>query len=108
MGGLQRAQGVVPVGFEGVGDEPVVGVDGEVAAAGEVGVVAGAFDVGAAQLVGFVGAGFELGLDGEGDLERERGDGVEQQLADRVVDAVWPGIVWQRGAWRWMFSPTHW
>ena len=49
--------------------------------------MAGAFDVAAAQRVGFVGAGFELGLDGERDLERERGDGVEQQLADRGVDA---------------------
>jgi hypothetical protein len=30
----QGAQGGVPVGFEGFGDEPVGGVDGEVAAAG--------------------------------------------------------------------------
>ena len=88
LGCLQRAQRVVPVGLEGVGDEPVVGVDGEVAAAGELGVVAGPLDVGAAQLVGFLGAGFELGLDAERDLEGERGDGVEQELADRVVDAV--------------------
>ena len=86
-GRLQLAEGVVPVGFEAVGDEPVVGVDGEVAAAGQVGVVAGAFDVAAAQRVGFVGAGFEFGLHGEGDLEGERGDGVEQQLADGGVDA---------------------
>ena len=49
--------------------------------------MAGAFDVGATELVGFVGAGFELGLDGEGDVECERGDGVEQQLPDRLVDA---------------------
>jgi len=34
MRGLQGAQCVVPVGFEAVGDEPVVRVDGEVAAAG--------------------------------------------------------------------------
>src|SRR6266566_1489093 len=30
----EGAQGGVPAGFEGVGDEPVGGVDGEVAAAG--------------------------------------------------------------------------
>ena len=47
LGGLELAEGVVPVGFEAVGDEAVVGVDGEVAAAGEVGVVAGSFDVAA-------------------------------------------------------------
>ena len=70
---MQGAQRVVPVGFEGVGDEPVVGVDGEVAAAGQVGVVAGAFDVGGAQRVGFGGAGVQFGLDGEGDLERRAG-----------------------------------
>jgi hypothetical protein len=45
LGGLQCAQRLVPVGFEGVGDEPVVRVDCEVPAAGEVGVLAGSFDV---------------------------------------------------------------
>ena len=37
VGGLrvvERAEGGVPVGFEGIGDEPVGGVDGEVAASG--------------------------------------------------------------------------
>ena len=87
LGGLHGAQRVVPVGFQAVGDQPVVGVDGEVAAAGEVGAVAGPFDVVAAQLVGVVGAGLEFGLHGERDLERERGEGVEQQLPDRGVDA---------------------
>ena len=56
LGVVEGAQGGVPVGFEGVGDEPVGGVDGEVAAAGQVGVVAGALDVGGAQRVGFGGA----------------------------------------------------
>ena len=45
VGGLrvvERAQRGVPVGFEGVGDEPVGGAGGQVAAAGQVGVVAGA------------------------------------------------------------------
>ena len=88
LGGLEGAEGVVPVGLERVGDEPVVGIDGEVAAAGELGPLAGALDVAAAESVGFVGARFQLGLDGERDLERERGDRVEQQLADRGVDAV--------------------
>ena len=84
---LRVAQRVVPVGFEGVGHEPVVGVDGQVAATGQLGAMAGPLDVAAPQSVGFVGACFELGLHGEGDLERERGDGVEQQLADGGVDA---------------------
>jgi hypothetical protein len=41
VGGLQLTEGVVPVGFEAVGDEPVVGVDGEVTATGQAGVVPG-------------------------------------------------------------------
>ena len=48
--------------------------------------MAGAFDVPAAQCVGLGGAGVEFGLHGEGDLERVRGEGVEQQGADGVVD----------------------
>ena len=50
--------------------------------------MAGSVDVGAAELVSFAGAGFELGLDGERDFERERGDGLEQQIPDRAVDRV--------------------
>ena len=87
LGGLQLAQSVVPVGFEAVGHEPVVGVHGQVAAAGELGAVAGAFDVAAPQGIGFLGAGFEFGLHGERDFEGEGGDGVQQELADGGVDA---------------------
>ena len=68
LGGLELAERVVPVGLEGVGDEPVVWVDGEVAAAGELCALAGALDVAAAELVGLVGPGFEFGLNGERDL----------------------------------------
>ena len=106
--GLQGAQRVVPVGFEGVGDEPVVGVDGQVAAAGQVGAVAGAFDVLAAQRVGFGGAGFQFGLHGEGDLERERGEGVEQQLADGGVDDVRRGWFGSGAAPSWMQRFMQW
>jgi hypothetical protein len=77
VGLLQGAQGIVPVGFEAVGDEAVVGVDGEVAAAGEVGAVSGPLHVRLAQRVGFVGAGFDFGLDGERDVEGKGGNGVE-------------------------------
>ena len=105
--GLQGAQRVVPVGFEAVGDEPVVRVDGQVAAAGQVGAVAGAFDVPAAQRVGFGGAGVQFGLHGQGDLERERGEGVEQQVPTAASTPP-PGMVWQRGAPSWMQRFWHW
>ena len=61
LGVVQRAEGGVPVGFEGVGDEPVGGVDGQVAAAGQVREVLGAFDVGGAQRVGLGGPVLEFG-----------------------------------------------
>lgn len=78
MGVAELTEGVVPVGFEVVGHEAVVGVDGEVAAAGQLGPVPGALDVAAAQGVGLVGSCFELGLDGERDFQGQRRDGVEE------------------------------
>jgi hypothetical protein len=63
LGVVVGADGVVPVGFEGVGDEAVGGVDGEVAAAGGVGFVAGAFDVQGAEPLRFVGVLVEFGVD---------------------------------------------
>jgi hypothetical protein len=107
LGGLELAQGVVPVGFEAVGHEPVVGIDGQVAAAGEFGAVAGPFDVAAPQGVGFVGAGFEFGLDGERHLEREGGT-VSNRSWLMAASTPAPGTVRQRGAPAWMDSPTHW
>src|SRR6266566_2571814 len=90
LGVGQGAQGGVPVGFEGAGDEPVGGVDGEVAAAGQVGVVAGALDVGGAQRVGFGGSLLEFGGDLEGGFGGQRGEGVDEQGADALVEGV-PG-----------------
>ena len=91
VGGLrvvEGAQGGVPVGFEGAGDEPVGGVDREVAAAGQVGVVAGALDVGGAQRVGVGGSLPEFGGDLEGGLDGQRGEGVDEQRADVLVEGV--------------------
>jgi Stage II sporulation protein E (SpoIIE) len=87
LGLAEGAQRGIPVGFAGVGDEPVGGVDGEVAAAGQVGVVAGALDVGGAQRIGFVGTVLELGLDGEGGLGGQRGEGAGERLPDLLVEA---------------------
>ena len=69
--------------------------------------MAGAFDVPAAQCVGFGGAGVEFGLHGQGDLERVRGEGVEQQLPT-AASTVPPGMVWQRCAPSWMQRFMHW
>src|SRR5690242_16680771 len=90
----EGAQRGVPVGFEGVSDEPVGGVDGQVAAAGQVGVVAGALDVRGAQRVGVGGSLLELGGDLEGGLGGQRGEGADQQLADVLAG----GVAGDRGA----------
>src|ERR1035437_3983028 len=78
-GVVQLAQRGVPAGFEGGGDQPVAGVDGEVAPSGGVGVVACALDDGGAELVRVAGAVLELGGDGEGGLDRQRGEGADEQ-----------------------------
>src|SRR6266511_2268482 len=87
LGVAVSAEGVVPVGFEGVGDQPVGGVDGEVAAAGQVGVVAGTFDGGGAELIGLVCSVFEFGGDGERGFDGQWGEGVDEQRPDGGVDA---------------------
>jgi hypothetical protein len=52
----QRAQGIVPVGFQGVGDQTVVRVDPEIASAGQVGALPGPLNVVAAQCVRYSAA----------------------------------------------------
>jgi hypothetical protein len=51
------AQAGVPVGFQGVGHQPVGGVDGQVPALRGVGGVLGALHVGGADGVGLAGVG---------------------------------------------------
>jgi hypothetical protein len=53
-------------------------------------VVAGALDVGGAQRVGLGRAVLELGGDLEGGLGGQRGEGIDEQLADVLVEGV-PG-----------------
>ena len=57
---LQRA---IPVGFQFVGDEPIRGIDLQVAAAGEIRLKACALDGAAMQPVGLVEPRLELLLD---------------------------------------------
>jgi hypothetical protein len=55
----------------------------------------------ASQQVGLSGAVLELGLDRQGGVEGERGDGGEQQLADGGVDL---GASYVRAAWSGVFD----
>lgn len=82
------AQGAVPVGFQGVGDQAVVGVDGEVAAPGEVGVVLGPFHVAGPELVGLGGAGGELVGDFQGGVDGQRGESAQDEAGDGGVQGL--------------------
>jgi hypothetical protein len=75
----------VPVSLEVGGDETIVRINGKVAAPGLLGSVAGALHVLATQCISLDGASFELALDCEGDVERDRRDRLEQRRADRGV-----------------------
>jgi hypothetical protein len=59
---------VVPLGFQFVGDEPIRGIDLQVAAAGKIRLVACALDGSAMQPIGLVESYLELLLDRQGDL----------------------------------------
>ena len=76
----------------------MVRVEGEVAAARELRLVAGTPDVLLAQLVGFAGALVELGGDGERDLDCEW-----VSVASKSSPMAWsmpvPGMFWQAGVW---------
>jgi hypothetical protein len=104
-GGGQFAQAGVPVGYEGVGDQPVSGIDCQVAAPCLVGCALGALDVGGAQGVGVPGLGGELVGDGERDLQGQRGEGGQQQAGDGCVEGA-PGRCWQIGAA--LLMPSFW
>ena len=67
---LERA---IPVGFQFVGDEPIRGIDLQVAAAGEIRLVARALDGAAMQPIALVEPRLELVLDRQGDLQGQRG-----------------------------------
>jgi hypothetical protein len=81
------AHGGVPVGLQGIGHEPVGRVNGQVTAAGQVGVVAGTLHGGGAEPVGVGGAGGKLVGDAERGLKRHGGQGGDKQGADGSVDA---------------------
>jgi hypothetical protein len=87
LGVGELAEPVVPVGFQGVGDEPVGGVDGQVATPRGVGGVLGAFHVGGTEPVGVGGLFGQFGADGQRGLQGHRGEGGEHELGDGGVDA---------------------
>jgi hypothetical protein len=68
----EGAQFVVPVGFEGIGHQAMLGIDPPIPSLREVRLVAGVLELLAAQAVHLLGPGAELVLDRQGQLEAER------------------------------------
>jgi hypothetical protein len=57
-----------------------------VTATGSIGAVPGTLDMGTADILSLIGPFFDLGLDTEGDFKSERGDAVQDDLAEGLVD----------------------
>ena len=83
---LQMAQGLIPLGFERIGHQSVIGIAFEKSPAFEFGLVAGAFDVLLTKCIGLLDTSGDLLLDGEGHLDRRRCHGFEQQRTDGGID----------------------
>ena len=88
LGVAQRTQFLVPFGFERLGHQAVVGVDGEVAALGELGFVAGPVHLLVSQVVGLLGPGDKLVVHGQGHFEGERRHRLDEQVPDGTVDVL--------------------
>jgi hypothetical protein len=84
--GGQRAQPIVPFGFEHVRDQAILWIHPEEASMRHVGVIAGALDLLPPGMVGFGGAGDQLLLDGQRDLEGQGRHRLDEHVADRVVE----------------------
>ena len=77
-----------PFGFQAAGDEPVVGVDGPVAALGPGGVVAGLLDLAAVLGQGGVVAVFELPGGLQACIQRGGGQRGQERAGDGGVDGL--------------------
>ena len=87
-----KTQLFVPLSFERVGDETVIGVDLHVASPREFGIIAHPLDMLAAQGIGLGGARLEFALNREADLQGHRRHQLEQKRADRRID----NLAWHR------------
>ena len=83
----QRPQLVVPVRFESIRNQPILGIDLKKSLPSQVCLVAGTLDMLPAQVIRFVQTLLQLLLDRQGNLQGQRRERFHQQRADRRVDA---------------------
>jgi hypothetical protein len=88
LGRIQCPKLVVPFRLEGIGDEPVRGVYVKVASLSQISLVPGPLDLFLAQVVHLIQSGLNLLLDGERNFQCQRGDGVDEKLADGMVKVL--------------------
>ena len=86
MGVLQEAELLIPLCFQGVGDQAVVRVHAHEPLPGEVDFILCLVDLCAPQCVRLVESRLQLLLDTERDLERQRADRVDDQRAEGGVN----------------------
>ena len=77
---------LIPLGFERVGDETIIGVDLHVAPPREFSLVTRPLDMLTAQSIGLGGARLEFALDREADLQGHGRHQLDQKGADRWID----------------------
>src|SRR6516162_4169490 len=88
LGGIQGPKFVVPLRFQRIGYQPVRGVDVQVASLRQVSFIAGSLHLLFTQTVHLLPAGLHLLLDGECDFQRQGSDGVDEKLADGLVQLL--------------------
>jgi hypothetical protein len=96
----QQAELSIPICLQRVGNEPVCGINLDVAATREIGFVAGRLDFLATKPVCLDSAVLEFSLHRQRDLQRYRSDCVDDESSDGLVDiatvntlASWLGMI---------------
>ena len=84
----QGAKLIVPVSLQCVGHQPVVRIDLHEAVAGQFRFISGAFHLLPPWLVHFVQPGLQFRLYGEGQLQRDRLDHLQQEFPDALIDVA--------------------
>jgi hypothetical protein len=97
--GSRRAEPIVPVGFERIRGETVIGINGGGSAAGEIGLITRVFDMLAAQAIHFFGASSQLIADWQA-TSSVRGVTISTSRLLIASSRPRPARVWQRGTSR--------
>src|SRR6266849_5467203 len=88
LGSMQRPQFVVPVGLEGIRYQPIRRIHVKVAPLSQIGLIPGSLDLLFAQPVHLIQSDLHFLLDGKRDFQRQGSDGLDEKLADSLVQVL--------------------